>query len=143
MRRLSALLLAGALGWSCGGLAGPEDPIEPVGRGAATESWSICSDSAVLPKQLALVAARISARVEEQDADVQVNVVSQDEGSAEFLLASTAEVLAQLRSALAARRVPHRRVAFQWRSASAAAAAIASADCRGVVVLVEMSVGGS
>lgn len=124
-------------------MADQGEPVEPAGTIDVTERWSVCTDFAVLPKQLAPVAARVSARVEAQGADVLVNVVPQGEGSAEFLLASTAEVLAQLRNALAARRVPHRRVALQWRSASTAAAAIASADCRGVVVLVEMSVGGS
>lgn len=146
MFRLPALLLAGAL--VCSGsvlAAGEKEPVESAEsaeRAKASERWLVCTDAAVLPRQLAPIVARISARVEQQAADVLVNVVPQDEGSAEFLLASTSEVFAQLRNALAARKVPYRRVSFQWHSASAEGADDESPECRGVVVLVEVSIGG-
>lgn len=143
----SALLLACTLGWGAGGLAEdagkPEAPAETVAAKAA-ERWSVCTDSSVLPGQLVPIAARIAARVAQDSADVLVNVVPQDEGSAEFLLASTSEVFAQLRNALVARKVPYRRVNFQWHSSSSdGVAASEPPDCRGVVVLVEVSIGGS
>lgn len=140
--RLSVLLLAGALGWSGDGLGKEAGPFKPAETADAIERWSVCTDAADLPRQLAPVAARISARVEQQAADVLVNVVPQDEGSAEFLLASTSEVFAQLRNALAARKVPYRRVSFQWHSASAEGGDDEPPECRGAVVLVEVSIGG-
>lgn len=211
MRRLAVLLLAGALGWSSGGMAeeagqaeaavaaeaikAPEtteaikatettgaaeaikaaettetteateateatEPTKTSGAVEATEAikatetettetpdaterWSVCTDSTVLPGQLLPIAARIAARVAQDSADVLVNVVPQDEGSAEFLLASTSEVFAQLRNVLVARRVPYRRVNFQWRSASGAIAEIEPSPCRGVAVVVEVTVDGS
>lgn len=158
MRRLAMLLLAGALGWSSGGMAEESEQAEAAVTAEAikatgttettetsdaTERWSVCTDSSVLLGQLLPIAARIAARVAQDSADVLVNVVPQDEGSAEFLLASTSEVFAQLRNVLVARRVPYRRVNFQWRSASGSVAEIEPSPCRGVAVVVEVTVGGS
>ena len=102
--------------------------------------WWLCSDPTPLAEQLRPVVKEILARVERSPAQVVVGAAPLGEGSAEYLIASAAEVLDQLRASLVARKVPQRRVAFQWLSAAVALpGAPADLSCAGSVVFLELS----
>lgn len=119
--------------------------------GAATAAdgadyWSVCSDGPVLSRQLAPIAARIDGRLEADRGPVQISAVPQGEGSTEYFLAAMADLFAQLRGSLQARKVPLQRVSFQWLSLSAGgppetAQTALPAGCRGAVLLLEVAPG--
>lgn len=132
LRRAGPILLAGLIAW--GGR---------VGAAEAADYWSVCTDSAGLARQLTPIATRIEARVETDRTTVLISAVPQGDGSTEFFLASIADVFAQLRGLLQARKVPLQRVSFQWLSLSEGASPgeVAPAPCRGAVLLVEVAEG--
>jgi hypothetical protein len=117
---------------ACSGRAGAAD---------GADYWSVCTDAAGLARRLAPIAARIEDRV--AAGPVLISAVPQGEGSTEYFLASMADVFAQLRGVLQARKTPLQRVSFQWLSLSEGAKpdAVAPAACRGAVILVEVTTG--
>ena len=138
---LPSCLLISALVWNVSAHAASADFVN------AGDRWQICAGSATAPAALGKIAARVAARLGQEQGQgserVQVRLVPQAEGSTEVLLAATTELIDQLRARLVANRVPLRTVDFQWLSEQDADPHWEKAEvCRGVMVRIEVTVEG-
>lgn len=109
-----------------------------AGSAEGDTTWLLCHASPEMAMSLGDVSRRVGEQVVSEDPMTVIHAIALGGGSAEFLLAATAEVVDRVRGRLLMDKVPLRKIRFHLSRDPAVRERSVPDGCRGVPVRLEL-----